>query len=250
MSIRLINKAFESEMLGPTERLIMLALADHADDSGRCYPSIQRLCKRTGLKERSVQSNLKKLCDRGYLKTIIGGGRGNANLYVVFPNPAANAPPHDVHPAADAPQTPQEMPANPAGDAPEPLVTTIEPSDVIAVATSADILAKVTSPDAARSFIAYRAQMKKPLTLTAARRLAASLTRISNEGGDPDDALGMAEERGWQSIEPHWYFKEQKNAHNPGYPLRRQKAREGQQLSGLAGAAMRRHAAREQGHDG
>ena len=250
MSIRLINKVFESGTFGPTERLIMLALADHADEKGRCYPSIRRLCERTGLSERSIQSNIKKLCRQGSLRATIGGGRGNVNLYAVFPNPAANAPPHDAHPAADAHQTSQEMRANPAADAPEPILTTIEPSDVIAVATPADILAKVASSNAARSFIAYRAQVKKPLTVTGARRLAASLARISNEGGDPDDALGMAEERGWQSIEPHWYFKEHKNGHNPGYPPRRQKTREGQQLSGLAGAAMRRHAAREQGHDG
>ncbi|QBX35158.1 helix-turn-helix domain-containing protein [Paracoccus liaowanqingii] len=250
MSIRLMNKVFDSETLGPTERLIMLALADHADDSGRCYPSIHRLCKRTGLGERSVQSNIKKLSDRGYLKKILGAGRRNANVYVVYPNPAADAPPQHMHPAADAPRTPQQMRANPAADAPKPSGTTIEPSDVIAVTTPAGILAEVASPEAARSFIAYRAHMKKPLTATAARRLASSLTRISNQGGDPDDALGMAEERGWQSIKPHWYFKEQKNACNSGYPPRRQQAREREQPSGFAGAALRRHAAGEQGHEG
>lgn len=223
MSIRLINKVFESETLGPTERLIMLALADHADESGRCYPSIHRLCKRTGLKERSVQANLKKLSDQGYLKTIIGGGKGKANLYMVFPYPAA--------------------------DAPKPLGTIIESSDVIAGATPADILAEVASTKASRSFITYRAQMKKPLTATGARRLASSLNRISAKGGDPDDALGMVEERGWQSIEPHWYFKEQKNARKTIHSSRSQYARDGQQPSGLAGAAMRRRAAREQGHE-
>lgn len=249
MSIRLINKVFESETLGPTERLIMLALADHADESGRCYPSIHRLCKRTGLKERSVQANLKKLSDQGYLKTIIGGGKGKANLYMVFPYPAADAPPHHVHPARDAPQTPQEMRAYPAADAPKPLGTIIESSDVIAGATPADILAEVASTEASHSFITYRAQMKKPLTATGARRLASSLNRISAKGGDPDDALGMAEERGWQSIEPHWYFKEQKNARKTIHSSRSQYARDGQQPSGLAGAAMRRRAAREQGHE-
>ena len=25
-------------------------------------------------------------------------------------------------------------------------------------------------------------------------------------GGEPKDALAMAEEKGWQSIEPDWYF--------------------------------------------
>ena len=49
MSIRIMAAVFESKTLGPTERLVMLALADHADDDGKCYPSVLRLCERTGL---------------------------------------------------------------------------------------------------------------------------------------------------------------------------------------------------------
>jgi len=69
------------------------------------------------------------------------------------------------------------------------------------------------SPDAVSSFIAYRKQTKrKALTLTAAKRLASNLKEIFNAGGDTDDALGLAEERGWQSIKPEWYFKDKQHA--------------------------------------
>lgn len=128
MSIRLMSAIFKSETLGPTERLVMLALADHADDDGRCYPSIARLRQRTGLSERAVQTNIRKLVDQGYIRIIPGGGKGNPNLYFVSANPAADAPRTKCTPAADAPQTPQEMRPNPAADAPEPSRTTIEPS--------------------------------------------------------------------------------------------------------------------------
>lgn len=139
MSIRIMSAIFESKTLGPTERLVMLALADHADDDGRCYPSIERLRQRTGLSERAVQTNIRKLVDQGYIRIVPGGGKGNANLYFVSanpaaaapysdPNPAADAPRRKCTPAADAPQTPQEMRANPAADAPEPSGTIIEPS--------------------------------------------------------------------------------------------------------------------------
>ena len=122
-----MSAIFESRTLGPTERLIMLALADHADDDGRCYPSILRLCERTGLSERAVQTNVKALSEKGYLRVIVGGGKGNANVYFVSPNPAAQTP-YQMHPAADAPQTPQQMRSNPAADAPEPSGTIKEPS--------------------------------------------------------------------------------------------------------------------------
>lgn len=69
------------------------------------------------------------------------------------------------------------------------------------------------SPDAVASFIAYRKQTKgKALTLTAAKRLASNLKEIFNAGGDTDDALGLAEERGWQSIKPEWYFNDKQRA--------------------------------------
>lgn len=78
-----MSAVFESETLGPTERLIMLALADHADDEGRCYPSIGRLCRRTGLKDRSIQNNLKSLSDQGYIRVVHNGGKSGSNLYFV-----------------------------------------------------------------------------------------------------------------------------------------------------------------------
>lgn len=68
------------------------------------------------------------------------------------------------------------------------------------------------SPAAVTSFIAYRHKSKgKALTITASKRLATHLKAIFDAGGDPDDALGMAEERGWLTVDPDWYFKAKGN---------------------------------------
>lgn len=56
--------------------------------------------------------------------------------------------------------------------------------------------------------------MKKPLSLTAARRLVKALSQIEAEGGNAADALGMAEERGWQTVKPDWYFSKSKHEQN------------------------------------
>lgn len=135
-----MSAVFESETLGPTERLVMLALADHADDAGRCYPSIARICQRTGLSERAIQMNVKKLSASGHLTVVKGGGKANTNIYIVNPNPAPDAPfcktkprtrctPQEMHPAPDAPQTPHLVRPNPAPDAPEPSGTIIDAAD-------------------------------------------------------------------------------------------------------------------------
>jgi len=75
------------------------------------------------------------------------------------------------------------------------------------IETPAEILAHHATRQAADSFIAFRKRLRKPLTETGAIRLAKTLAAINAAGGDASDALGMAEEHGWQTIKPEWYQK-------------------------------------------
>lgn len=139
MSIALMTVVWERPDLDPYERLVMLALADHAGDDGTCYPSIARLCARTGMKERGVQTVLKRLAARGLVKVVPNAGRHGANVYVIPSTPAPDAPPahdaprtgctpHHTHPASHVvnPRTP--CGGTPAPDAPEPSFNHQEPS--------------------------------------------------------------------------------------------------------------------------
>lgn len=89
----------------------------------------------------------------------------------------------------------------------------------------AETLERFASPDAVASFIAYRKRQKKALTATAAKRLAGSLQVILNAGHDPSDALALAEERGWASVQPDWYFKSKEVACDQRHHEPRQNAR-------------------------
>lgn len=75
------------------------------------------------------------------------------------------------------------------------------------IETPSEILAHITSREAASSFVAWRKRVRKPLTEAAALRILKTLAAIQAAGGDPDDALAMAEEHGWQTIKAEWYFK-------------------------------------------
>lgn len=122
MSIRIMSEIFGSTTLRPTQRLIMLCLADHSDDQGRCYPSISRLCSRTGLSERAVRANIRALEEGGFLKISIGQGRGGSNLYIVSASPAGNAPRQEMPPGRKGGKGGQEVPETGAGGAPKPSV--------------------------------------------------------------------------------------------------------------------------------
>lgn len=208
MSVRIMAQVFDLPDMGPTKRIIMLALADHADDAGRCYPSVDRLAKRTGLSERAVRTNLRQLESEGYLGTQIGVGPQGCNVYIVRTTPAADAPRQEMPPGRSRPRGGHMTPHTPAADAPEPSRTTKEPSEYKDAREIEAVLSRCASPASVASFVKYRRKQKgKALSLTAAKRLAANLQAIFDAGGDPDDALGMAEERGWQSIQPDWYFR-------------------------------------------
>lgn len=212
MSVKVMHEVWERRDLDASERLVMLSLADHADDDGACYPSIKRLCDRTSLAERTVQGTIKKLVARGFLSVEYGGGRNGTNRFIVRGNPASDAPPHQMHPRSRCTTPPQITAKNPAADAPKPSRTIIEPSNSNEAREVADLLEIHASPSAVASFMAYRRKSKgKALTLTAAKRLANNLRAIAERGGDPDDALGMAEERVWLTVEPDWYFKAKGN---------------------------------------
>lgn len=190
-----MSAVWEREDLDASERLVMLSLADHADDEGVCYPSIARLCKRTSIKERAVQLAIKRLCERGFLTIHRGAGRNGTNLFIVKANPAANAPPQQMHPAADAPLPPQIMRPTPAANAPKPSRTINEPSNKN-TGEAVAILAEFVGEDLAKAFVAHRKAGKSPLTEYAAKLIAKKLAGFP----DPAAAIETSIMNGWKSV--------------------------------------------------
>ena len=84
-----MTKVFDDMSLKPTRKLIMLAIADNANDTGVAFPSWNTLVKKTGLSRQGLQDNLKALETDGYLfkknRSRKKGGR-SSNKYVIYPH--------------------------------------------------------------------------------------------------------------------------------------------------------------------
>jgi hypothetical protein len=66
MIIRIFELA--PDVVSPTERLVLLALADHADNAGaNAYPGNIRMARRTSLQRRSIQKTLRELERKGFI---------------------------------------------------------------------------------------------------------------------------------------------------------------------------------------
>lgn len=68
-----------------TEKLVLLALADNANDQYICWPSIETLARKTDLTEAGVRKQVKKLVTSGLLKVETGGGK-KSNRYTLALN--------------------------------------------------------------------------------------------------------------------------------------------------------------------
>ena len=84
------------------------------------------------------------------------------------------------------------------------------------IETPAQILSHHADHDACDSFIAWRKKVRKPLTDRAALMIAKTLAAINAAGGDATEALDMAQEFGWMSIKPDWYFNKKGQVNGNG----------------------------------
>ncbi|MEL6963422.1 MAG: helix-turn-helix domain-containing protein [Pseudomonadota bacterium] len=86
MSIKLTTQIWEVRGLKATDKLVLLALADHANDEGECWPSMARLAEKCDMTPRGVRNVIRRLEDVGYVATETSSGRTN-NRYTINPVP-------------------------------------------------------------------------------------------------------------------------------------------------------------------
>jgi len=90
--------------LSPTDKMVLLALADAANDDGVCWTALRSknpekldLLTKCSLSERAIQGAIKRLCEAGYLTRTERPGKGV--LYHV--DPRSKCAPQDVRPAGN-----------------------------------------------------------------------------------------------------------------------------------------------------
>ena len=121
MSIKVMTAVWEHGPDDKSELLMLLALADHCDDDGHCYPGMARLARKCRITERGAQKILRRLELDRWISIETGGGRRNCNLYTVHDlNPERGSPPNVVHPEQDDTKPRTGGPETPNGGSPKP----------------------------------------------------------------------------------------------------------------------------------
>jgi hypothetical protein len=89
MSLKQMTYVFDDKTLKPVQKLIMLALADNANNEGVCFPSWNTIIEKTGISRGSLSANISILEQKRYLlkknRNRKSGGR-TSNKYLLYPS--------------------------------------------------------------------------------------------------------------------------------------------------------------------
>lgn len=129
MSVRIMSEAWAVD-LPAGEKLVLIALADCANDEGHCWPGIASLMRKTGKGERSLQLAIKALEAGGHITRDQVVGKG-CNYYIhpqkgLPLTPAENAGRNKCG-AQNMVRPPHRMRHTPAKSAPKPSENHQEP---------------------------------------------------------------------------------------------------------------------------
>ena len=90
MSIKIVHDVLFLEMT-TGRKLVLVALAEFADEDGYCWPSEALLAHKASIATRNLRNHLRGLTEDGWLQVDIGRGRGRVNNYFLDTQKIAEA---------------------------------------------------------------------------------------------------------------------------------------------------------------
>jgi len=84
MSVRVMDHVWKFGKATNGDLLVLLAVADYANDNGEAWPSVSTLAKKARLKERQTQYSLRRLVEAGELQIFANKGPKGCHIYRVI----------------------------------------------------------------------------------------------------------------------------------------------------------------------
>ena len=204
MSIALMTAAFKAH-LNHTNKFVLVALCDNANDQGECYPSVSMLCEKTSLSDRAVQKSIAYLVESKFMRRDIRNGR-STYYFIADPRtwftPEQCSPPNDVHPTPERGSPPPPNDVHPTPERGSPITineSSLEPSNNQKKARAFELPDWVPA-DVWDAFIEMRKQRKKAPTDYACKLVVDELKKLRDGGHDVKTILNNSIKNGWSDV--------------------------------------------------
>ncbi len=206
MSVRIMSLVW-TVRLPDSEKIVLLALADSANDEGLCWPSMATLAAKCSKSDRTVQAAIKSLVTSGHLSRQEIAGRGCR--YIVHPTPEAASPPKPLPPEDFAP--PKRTAVTPEAASDKPSRTITSPKALPSSSTGA-------KPAKVRPFrlpddwhptrFADQTVAREIIDRRGGTWARAALERFRNWAANADDRNGIGRKTDWQRAWGNWVIEQ------------------------------------------
>ncbi|MFK3922129.1 helix-turn-helix domain-containing protein [Pseudomonas fulva] len=212
MSMELMVKAMKTKVGNPLRKLVLIKLADNANDMGECWPSYQHIADQCEIGRSTVKVHIRELEKSGLLRREFRR-KGELNQSNVFHLALNGGAAHALGGgAADNPPGAGDNPGGGAGAAPrtshsfEPVTEPVE--QTVADAPSAKKKAPKFDPMTCKpsnvseqtwaDWCQHRKEIRKPLTATTCAKQAKTLAGHHA----PDAVINQSISNGWTGLFP------------------------------------------------
>ncbi|MCM5682915.1 helix-turn-helix domain-containing protein [Schlegelella sp. S2-27] len=206
-----MTEVWKVQGLSSTQKIVLLSLADNANDQGECYPSVSMLMEKCSLSDRAVQKALAELIEIGHISRSFRNGR--ATIYTVHPRttftPERSSPPNVVHPTPEPDSPPPPNHVHPTPERGSPITVnepSVEPSKNRKSAPKrevsvSELVADGLSEQTASELLAHRKRKRADLTPRAWEGIK---SEASKAGWSAEQAVAKLLTRGWTAFEADW----------------------------------------------
>jgi hypothetical protein len=199
MSTHILSACWRLSGMSSTQKLVLISLADQANDDGVCWPSISRMSERTCLSDRAIRDAVKWLTESGVLS--VEHRYNSSNVYTISPcnfqpDSEDSAPPAPSSPPAPSAGTPcakrryplRQVPTNRQGTVREPSVGSADAPAAPAgrIETGQEYIARITKHEDARIPVTMTATWKPSESFADKLKMA-----LVNPGKLTDELLAM-----------------------------------------------------------
>ncbi|WP_434939167.1 helix-turn-helix domain-containing protein [Shewanella sp. HL-SH8] len=217
MSMELMVKAMKAKVGNPLRKLVLIKLADNANDQGECWPSYKYIADQCEIGHSTVRKHIGDLVKAGFVSVKHRKGpKGNStNVYTITIC-------HDIAPLmlpdSIPPLSPDSIGLPPDSRPPMPPDSTGISHSLESVNESLkdlhpkklktpfcfDQWPALPSEQLFKDWLAVRKQKKAKLTQTAINRLAPHLVKAVDAGCTVDDVFELCVSRCWIGFEFEW----------------------------------------------
>lgn len=195
MSGKVVGWAFEQKTGSQAAKLVLVKLADNANESGYCFPSIDLIVEHTELSERAVRKHLNELQTKGLIKIIrrFTDGVQLPNHYHLLLHDSSGGM-HEVQGGAESGASPVMHEKHT-----EPSKTNPQENPHSKSKAKGEIPDWIPEENW-NAFVEMRKAIKKPLTPYAAQRIVAKLDALRAAGHEPGAVLDQSTVACWQGV--------------------------------------------------